>query len=79
MKTLDAADDGGKPGEEKAAPAVEVEEDVNEEDDEAEVEDALAEDAVPSQPETSQSVSQTVEVTWQGPLLRKAAGKTFYR
>lgn len=60
-----------------AEAAVEVEEDLNEEDDEAEEEDALA-DAQPAQA-VKEDALPDVKISWEGPSLKKAHGNTFYK
>ena len=57
--------------------AVEVEEDLNEEDDEAEVEDALAE--APVEGAADQRPAADVPVSWDGPAIRTEGGCSFYR
>ena len=57
--------------------AVEVEEDLNEEDDEAEVEDALAE--APAEGVADQQPAADVPVSWKGPAIRTEGGCSFYK
>ena len=57
--------------------AVEVEEDLNEEDDEAEVEDALAE--APAEGAADQRPAADVPVSWEGNVLRAEGGCSFYK
>ena len=63
----------------KGPAAVEVQEDLNEEDDEAEVEDALVEDAAAAVPKVDIPQPQTAEVCWLGEAIKSDAGKTLYR
>lgn len=60
-----------------AAAAVEIEEDLNEEDDEGDVETALAE-AKPSSIATETPVAD-VTFTWEGQPIREEAGRAFYK
>lgn len=57
--------------------AVEIEEDLNEEDDEVEEENALA-TAKESSAE-GQEEAAGVEVVWDGPAIKEDSGKSFYR
>lgn len=59
--------------------AVEVQEDLNEEDDEAEVEDALVEDAAGAVPKEVKANAPAAEVSWVEPPIRTDAGKKQYR
>lgn len=63
----------------KGTAAVEVQEDVNEEDDDAEVEDALVEDATDAVPEVDKAQAQPAEVCWLGDAIKSDAGKKLYR
>lgn len=62
----------------KESRAVELDEDVNEEDDEAEVEDALVEPQKTMEPGSSKPDKHAVVVTWQDPPIRETSERIFY-